>query len=65
MSAYEIPRRNVTSTDSVRRGCTVRTVHEDGKFLCFMLWNPSGWRVGTYKTERGLERAIDRVLSNW
>jgi hypothetical protein len=60
---YVIPRRNVTVSEDTRNGCTVRTVHEDGAFLCFTLYNPSGWRVGDYKTERGLTRAIARVTA--
>lgn len=54
------PRRNVTTVDThPYPGITVRTSHEDGAFLRHTLY-VGGWRVGEYKTDAGLSRAVER-----
>lgn len=58
--AYTIPTRNVRTIDSYPApGITVRTSFEDGEFLRHALF-VGGWRVGEYKTDGGLLRAITR-----
>jgi hypothetical protein len=60
-------RRNVTTVEEkITGGVTVRrhTDHDDGDSFSATLYNASGWQVGQYKTEAGLQLAIARLVSD-
>lgn len=49
-----------TRTDTTVNSCTIRTWREDEKFIRADVFNASGWKVGSYKTEAGALRAANR-----
>ena len=50
----------VTKEDLIVKGCTIRTWYKGGEFFRADVFNPSGWKVGSYKTAAGALRAAKR-----
>jgi hypothetical protein len=54
-------KRNVTKTDETTgNGATVRRWYEDDQLLRIDVFNPSGFKIGSYKTEAAALRAAER-----
>jgi len=52
-----------TKTDETVNGCTVRRWFRNDALARIDVYDPSGFRIGTYKTERGALKSTEKYAS--